>query len=232
MCNHEAGLSAVTLGARAMARDAAVAPRAVIRAMGIRFAGIAPTVDTQRAGGPMKIASTVITSAAALLLVAAPAFAQGAGGAGAGGAGGGVGASGGAGGTGTGSAGTAGSGRIGTPGTLNPSTGTLGTPGTVSPGTPGTPGSGAAGTLGGGGSATNPCVGVNCPGGGMASPSTPGGTTSSTPGTSVPDASRRGNPVNPSSGTPMSQQDCLGGGWSRAGLPSASACLSAPGISR
>ena len=151
----------------------------------------------------MKIASTVITSAAALLLIAAPVFAQGAGG-------------------------TTGSGSVGTPGTVNPSTGTLGTPGTVSPSTPGTPGSG---TLGGG-TATTPCVGVNCPNGGMASPSTPGGSTSSTPGTTVPDASRRGNPVNPSTGAPMTQQECLAGGWSQAGLASASSCLSAPGISR
>jgi hypothetical protein len=122
----------------------------------------------------MKFTSTIITSAATLLLIAAPAFAQGA--------------------------------------------------GTTSPGTPGTPGAG--------GSATTPCVGVNCPGGGMASPNTEGGASSSTPGTSVPDPSRRGNPVTPSTGLPMTERECLGGGWSKAGLPNASACFSAPGISR
>ena len=147
----------------------------------------------------MKIASTVITSAAALLLITAPAFAQGAGG------------------TGSGSTGTGGTGTVGTPGT--------------SPGTPGLPGTGTPGSLGGG-TATTPCVGVNCPSGGMGSPNTPGGTTPSTPGTSVPDPSQRGNPVKPSTGVPMSERDCLGGGWSRAGLPNAAACFSAPGISR
>jgi hypothetical protein len=30
----------------------------------------------------------------------------------------------------------------------------------------------------------------------------------------------------------MTQNECMGGGWSRAGLPNAAACLSAPGISR
>jgi hypothetical protein len=116
----------------------------------------------------MKVLSTVFASTVALLLVAAPAFAEGAGGDG-GGAG--------------GASGTGGS--SGMPGTPVP--GTLSVPGTAT---------------------TTPCVGANCPSGGAASPNT-GGLT-----------------------TPMTQNDCLNGGWERAGLSSAAACFSAPNVSR
>ena len=108
----------------------------------------------------MKIASTVITSAAALTLIAAPAFAQSSGA-------GGSGASAAAGGAATASESAGTMNTVIPPQTPSPGTDGLG-PGMVGRATSGIPGTGTNTIVGGG--TVMPCVGVACSRGGVGDP--------------------------------------------------------------